>query len=546
MPLLNLLLIAPFLSTPLAQAGGGFDELDRRGGPSSGEFSPSGYYGHCMLSLEDRDGDGVLDFLIGDPWAVTQGVQGGVIEVVSGATGKTLMVQAGTQVDGYFGQNAVRTADFDIDGVDDFLVAAPRDPFGGAVYLYSGKDLRLLRKYASPYLNAGTRFGEHMAALDDVNGDGFAEFAVGIAEHGAGGIRSGSVVMISGSDGAVLSQYDGDQRQRLGEPVTRWRDHNGDGLADLLTVRSLQGGPGPGEILVLSGADLQLLDTMPTTWERAGNLVSVDDMDGDGIPEIAASSGYERDRHRGNIEVFSGASLTSIQRVNGKWVNRELGRSLASPGDWDGDGLGDLAFSYVENLNGSNERLHVVVQSSSTREPIATFRLPVQHSWHSQGIYSLGNHFGDGRSEIAVWNGRIGELRIYGHSDFIETSADEVSASTGGVVDFDLHFPVLAEGRYYRLLASMKGTGPIYYGTAIPLSLDATFMQTLRGNFGPVRTVDTFGRLDSRARASGRLVFRPGLFAPLVGRTIYLAAIAYPANKLPKASSASRTITIVP
>ncbi|KAM3598870.1 uncharacterized protein V6R79_023729 [Siganus canaliculatus] len=108
----------------------------------------------------------------------------------------------GQQTGSYFG-NAVATIDLNSDGWKDLLVGAPfyfyRQEVGGAVYVYLNAggqfDSQPSMVLTGP---AGSAFGMSVAAMGDLDQDGFQDFAVGAPFH-----DSGSVMIWTGSSTGI-------------------------------------------------------------------------------------------------------------------------------------------------------------------------------------------------------------------------------------------------------------------------------------------------------------------------------------------------------
>lgn len=138
--------------------------IDR--GPNSG-FS-------VMVRARDFDGDKVPDLLVSAPRAA-------YVEVLSGKTGLVLQHIQGSRSD-YFGWGALALLnDMNGDGILEILVGAPYAPYRytegqGEAYILSGKDAKLLWKMTRI---TSERFGQDGAYIGDVNGDGVDDFTVG-------------------------------------------------------------------------------------------------------------------------------------------------------------------------------------------------------------------------------------------------------------------------------------------------------------------------------------------------------------------------------
>jgi FG-GAP repeat protein len=136
-------------------------------------------FGSSLARVADIDNDGVDDFLAGAPFA--GGVPGfwetGMVLLYSGATGDDLAEFFADRPFGLFGYS-VSSADFNLDGVADFLISAPSlaqgsDPNVGVMYVYSGADHSLMIEQFGP--NAGSLGGIQAHAGIDRNSDGVPE-----------------------------------------------------------------------------------------------------------------------------------------------------------------------------------------------------------------------------------------------------------------------------------------------------------------------------------------------------------------------------------
>ncbi|KAL4660480.1 integrin alpha-3 [Arapaima gigas] len=104
---------------------------------------------------------------------------------------KPLIYIFGEQVGSYFG-NSIATTDLDNDGWNDLIVGAPfyfdrKEEKGGAVYIFKNEN-GSFQKNATMVLWGPTDsgFGMAVAAIGDVNQDGFPDFAVGAPFHDSG------------------------------------------------------------------------------------------------------------------------------------------------------------------------------------------------------------------------------------------------------------------------------------------------------------------------------------------------------------------------
>lgn len=113
---------------------------------------------------------------------------------------------------------------------------------------------------------SAVQMGEAFCGVGDLNGDGAADFAVGAPSHGLVGLvaeRAGSVTVVSGLDGATIHRIDSTEPagDGFGAAVARIDDLNGDGLSEIAI-----GSPGDqstgipgGRVIVVSGADASII-----------------------------------------------------------------------------------------------------------------------------------------------------------------------------------------------------------------------------------------------------------------------------------------------
>ncbi|MCA9443242.1 MAG: FG-GAP repeat protein, partial [Candidatus Omnitrophica bacterium] len=91
------------------------------------------------------------------------------------------------QLAGEFGRSLTDIGDANSDGMEDLLVGAPFESSGGLthagrVYILDGSTGATLKTLQSPTPKAGGRFGYKVHRTDDLNGNGFEDFAVGFDE----------------------------------------------------------------------------------------------------------------------------------------------------------------------------------------------------------------------------------------------------------------------------------------------------------------------------------------------------------------------------
>jgi hypothetical protein len=217
------------------------------------------HFGSACASLPDIDGDGIDDLLIAAKFARTDR---GEVYVISGASRTVIESRHGRSTGDRFGTSIDALGDVDGDGIADFIVGVPfRDgawTWLGAAYVYSGASASLIRAHVGEGIGAD-EFGDGVGCLGDVNADGIDDYAVGAIFHDYSStvVQSGRLYVYSGASGGLLYKLDGTTNyEELGYRVRRAGDIDGDGVADFL-VTSLQSSnlsSGFGRVDVISGA----------------------------------------------------------------------------------------------------------------------------------------------------------------------------------------------------------------------------------------------------------------------------------------------------
>jgi hypothetical protein len=197
--------------------------------------APADWFSMQGAAVDDLDGDGVLDFVIGAPQPV--GVLPGYAVVLSGRDGTQLYRFNGIAAGDMFGWAVAGPGDVNGDGVGDIAIGAPNaDPGGrgnaGMVRVFSGADGSRLYDYTGSV--GGEMLGKALVGPGDVNGDGLADLLIGAPGARPGGVQEAGRCYLYASREGLLQVFDGGTAiGGLGSSLAAIGDVNGDGYADL-------------------------------------------------------------------------------------------------------------------------------------------------------------------------------------------------------------------------------------------------------------------------------------------------------------------------
>jgi len=306
-----------------------------------------------------------------------------------------------------FGYSVAVVRDLDGDLVRDVLVGAPDAVFGrtaGSVFVLSGANGSLLSQIHGP--SPGDCFGVAVEEVGDVDGDGVADFALGAHQRAAAlpAAGPGFVTVVSGADGSLLHSFRGSALgDRFGTAIAG-ADLDGDGFGDVVV-----GAPGdftlPGFATAFSGATGFPLHTWSgdRSDDRFGvSLTVLEDVDLDGRPDVAIGAPQSSFTGPGYVRVFSGATSTVVFTSFGDAVGDEFGRSVDGGPDVDGDGLSDLAVGAVQFVDLCSPPGYARVLSGNDGSTLRTFAGTATSDFFGFSVCLGDDASGDGLADLLV------------------------------------------------------------------------------------------------------------------------------------------------
>lgn len=395
---------------------------------------PNGSFGTSISTVNDTNFDGFADLVVGAPFESPSAINGaGRAYLLSGATGDLLQtfVSPNAEVGGWFGFAVAGIDDVDGDGRGDVLVGAPKEDPGaapervGRAYLFSGATGALLTTLASPNAELGGEFGYSVAGVPDSTGDNRGEFVIGawLEDPGAAPADAGRAYLYNGATRALIATLASPSEEAFayfGASVAGVPDINGDARGDVL-VGAPQANPGSspsgaGRAFVFSGLNGSLLRTLASPNEEAGGefgraVAGLRDATGDGRGDIIVGAWLEDPGpspiNAGRAYVFNGASGALVATLSSP--NEELagifGRAVAGVPDVDGNGAADVLVGAPQEDPGASadQAGRAYVFSGTTGRLLAVLTPPLvgggEFGYSVAGVPELG---GDLRGNAAV------------------------------------------------------------------------------------------------------------------------------------------------
>ena len=362
-------------------------------------------FGESVAGVGDIDSDGELDLLIGAPLGRDdQGQQAGLARLITARTGETIFEWFGDADGDRLGQAVALAGDVNGDGVDDLIVGAATGlrsgPSSGYAKVYSGFDGSEL------YHFAGDRhFGRAVAGNRDVDGDGVPDVMVG----GAAFSGTSTVRIYSGATGQIV--FEESQGDHFGYSVELLDDLSGDGHAEYLigAPRRILDAPffSTGEVELRSGIDGSILHVFRNYDLNTGIAVArVGDLNADGVADLVLSSWDPQQLWSGgSVWAHSGADYSELWMRFDQvpYEGPSYGYSIASAGDWNVDGVDDVIIGVpgrITNYGASVGSVSVV--SGTDGSGLAAFTGYSGWDYFGYSVTSLGDVDADGRVDIAI------------------------------------------------------------------------------------------------------------------------------------------------
>ena len=414
-------------------------------------------FGNSVASAGDFNGDGIDDIIVGaqlDDNNCTSRC-GVAFIFFGGITGtKTSNADADVILNGQsdndrFGVSVASAGDFNGDGKDDVIVGAnlddnnSADNSGSAFIFFGGiTGTKTADADADVILNgqsAGDAFGISVASAGDFNGDGKDDVIIGADEDDNNSTtNSGSAfIFFGGITGTKRADADADvilngqsSNDRFGESVASAGDFDGDGKDDVIVgaafdlnnVTNTQNGRAFiffGGITATKRADADadvIINGETSNGLFGGSVASAGDFNGDGKDDVIVGA-IETSMQEGAAYIFFGgitgtktAGTDADVILNGQSAGDSFGFSVASAGDFNGDGKDDVIVgAYLDDNNsasasGSAFIFFGGITGTKTADADADVILDGQSAGDNFGksVASAVDFNGDGASDVIV------------------------------------------------------------------------------------------------------------------------------------------------
>lgn len=255
--------------------------------------------------------------------------------------------------------------------------------------------------------------GAAVAAVGDVNGDGYPDFAAGgYGWRNAAGTEVGRAVVYSGKTFTPIFQFTGTTSgEWFGYSLAGTGDVNADGVPDLAVGApkfDFGGLSNSGQVRVFSGktgAQLQALGGKVVGDSFGWSVVGAGDIDGDGYSDLAIGAPLDdtQGHDAGSVRLISSKVWTTPHTFFGPIADGQFGTSLTFVGLVDNDAAPDVGagIPYLDTATASNAG-GAVLLSTAKKLTIATFFGKATNDYFGTAVCGPGDLDGDGTPDLLV------------------------------------------------------------------------------------------------------------------------------------------------
>ncbi|MCF0053782.1 FG-GAP-like repeat-containing protein [Dyadobacter sp. LJ53] len=483
------------------------------------EMQPDQSFGWSVASAGDVNADGFSDVIIGaqeyDHGQTNEGVAFIYHGSAGGLTAQYAALLEINESSAYFGRCVASAGDVNGDGFSDVIVGAPYCDKGaqnsddGAAFIYHGSSSGINNAVSVKITGEkpGSWMGHSVASAGDVNGDGYSDIIIGEPGY-AGEINEGAALVFPGSASGISSVSisnirSGQSDSFLGWSVSSAGDINGDGFSDIMagapSFDSPQVNEGAAFIYNGSAAELNYLSSATLQSNQNGSqtgysVSSAGDVNGDGFTDVIVGAPYFDNGESNEGAAFlyygsaSGISLNGFETLEGNQADANMGFSVSGAGDVNGDGYSDVIVGapMFDDGQANTGRVFIFHGSSSGLNTQAALTLSYNQLGGRFGhaVASAGDINADGYSDVLVGapgydnvqNEEGAAFVYYGSASGVlnnETILESNKAgsfmggsvSGAGDLNGDGYSDVIAGAHFYNDGQVLEGAAFIYYGS---------------------------------------------------------------------------------